>query len=227
MSQTTSSQPPVVPPQQLAPHASVAPPTAPPIAYLGQSVIPLVNKLQDIFAQLGTGAASIDLPQVAVVGSQSSGKSSVLEALVGRDFLPRGQDICTRRPLVLQLVQTVRREHAERGGDVAEWGEFLHLPGRRFTDFSAIRKEIQVRQRSGLVSCFVVYLLSSAVISPATSLLHLGQQVQRSSRKASQDLTCFSMQAETDRETGQNRGISEKQIRLKIFSPNVVCSVKP
>ena len=107
----------------------------------------------------------LELPQVAVVGSQSSGKSSVLEALVmpalpcvfavmhalllskiqpemsnasefflqrfirclpsafkeisdhcrdftmmagiqvGRDFLPRGPDICTRRPLVLQLVR--------------------------------------------------------------------------------------------------------------------------
>lgn len=48
----------------------------------------------------------LDLPQVAVVGSQSSGKSSVLEALVGRDFLPRGPEICTRRPLLLQLVCT-------------------------------------------------------------------------------------------------------------------------
>jgi len=35
---------------------------------------------------------------------QSSGKSSVLENLVGRDFLPRGSGIVTRRPLVLQLV---------------------------------------------------------------------------------------------------------------------------
>lgn len=32
--------------------------------------------------------------------SQSSGKSSVLENIVGRDFLPRGQGIVTRRPLV-------------------------------------------------------------------------------------------------------------------------------
>lgn len=44
----------------------------------------------------------LDLPQIAVVGSQSSGKSSVLEALVGRDFLPRGSNIVTRRPLILQ-----------------------------------------------------------------------------------------------------------------------------
>lgn len=50
----------------------------------------------------------LDLPQVAVVGSQSSGKSSVLEALVGRDFLPRGPEICTRRPLLLQLVSPIQ-----------------------------------------------------------------------------------------------------------------------
>ncbi len=42
------------------------------------------------------------------MGSQSSGKSSVLEALVGRDFLPRGPEICTRRPLVLQLARARR-----------------------------------------------------------------------------------------------------------------------
>ncbi|XP_024358136.1 dynamin-related protein 3A isoform X2 [Physcomitrium patens] len=136
--------------------------------FLGEAVIPLVNKLQDIFSQLGS-SSNIDLPQVAVVGSQSSGKSSVLEALVGRDFLPRGSDICTRRPLVLQLVQTSRRP--EDRTELLEWGEFLHVPGRRFTDFGAIRKEIQ---------------------------------------------------AETDRELGTNKGISEKQIRLKIFSPNVL-----
>lgn len=32
----------------------------------------------------------------------------------------------------------------------------------------------------------------------------------------------FGLQAETDRELGTNKGISEKQIRLKIFSPNVL-----
>lgn len=106
---------------------------------LGSSVIPIVNKLQDIFAQLGS-QSTVELPQVAVVGSQSSGKSSVLEALVGRDFLPRGTEICTRRPLVLQLVQTKRRPD----GSDEEWGEFLHLSGKKFYNFNEIRKEIQV-----------------------------------------------------------------------------------
>jgi dynamin 1-like protein len=91
-------------------------------AAVGSSVIPIVNKLQDIFAQLGS-SSTIDLPQVAVVGSQSSGKSSVLEALV------------------LQLVHQPRRP-ADAEAD--EWGEFLHLSGRRFYDFREIRREIQV-----------------------------------------------------------------------------------
>ncbi|KAL2511973.1 Dynamin-related protein 3A [Abeliophyllum distichum] len=135
-------------------------------ASLGHSVIPMVNKLQDIFAQVGK-ESTIELPQVAVIGSQSSGKSSVLEALVGRDFLPRGNDICTRRPLVLQLVQTKRKAD----GTDEEWGEFLHIPGKKFFNFEEIRKEIE---------------------------------------------------AETEREAGGNKGVSDKQIRLKIFSPNVL-----
>jgi len=67
-------------------------------------LIALVNKLQDTFNEIGGDA--VDLPQIVVVGSQSSGKSSVLETIVGRDFLPRGQGIVTRRPLVLQLIHT-------------------------------------------------------------------------------------------------------------------------
>ncbi|CAN1281817.1 Dynamin-related protein 3B, partial [Linum perenne] len=102
-----------------------------------------------------------------ITESKSSGKSSVLEALVGRDFLPRGNDICTRRPLVLQLVQTKRKGD----GSEEEWGEFLHRPDKRFFDFSEIRSEIE---------------------------------------------------AVTAKEAGGNKGVSDKQIRLKIFSHNVL-----
>lgn len=122
-------------------------------APLGHSVIPIVNKLQDIFAQLGN-QSTIELPQVAVIGSQSSGKSSVLEALVGRDFLPRGSDICTRRPLLLQLVQRKRKD----GGTDEEWGEFWHLPGQKFLDFNEIRKEIQVIFSSGAILLFEIFV---------------------------------------------------------------------
>jgi len=101
-----------------------------------EQLIPVINKLQDVVAVVETN--QLDLPQIVVVGEQSSGKSSVLESLVGRDFLPRGSGIVTRRPLILQLIF---KRHLGTGPK--EWGEFLHLPGRKFTDFAEIRKEIQ------------------------------------------------------------------------------------
>ncbi|KAB2097264.1 hypothetical protein ERO13_A01G146418v2 [Gossypium hirsutum] len=103
-----------------------------------ESLIGLVNKIQRACTVLGDhGGQGMSLwealPSVSVVGGQSSGKSSVLESIVGRDFLPRGSGIVTRRPLVLQL-------HKTQSG--AEYAEFLHAPKRRFTDFAAVRKEI-------------------------------------------------------------------------------------
>jgi GTPase SAR1 family protein len=124
-------------------------------------LIPIINKLQDVFAVVNS-PHMLALPQIVVVGAQSSGKSSVLESLVGRDFLPRGSGIVTRRPLVLQLVHTTGSE---------EWGEFLHVPSARFTIFDDIRVEIEQNTR---------------------------------------DLA------------GENKGISDKPINLKIFSPHVL-----
>ncbi|WJX54078.1 dynamin GTPase [Trifolium repens] len=105
------------------------------------NLISLVNKIQRACTALGDyGESSAlptlwdSLPAIAVVGGQSSGKSSVLESVVGKDFLPRGSGIVTRRPLVLQL-------HKIDEGS-REYAEFLHLPRKRFTDFAAVRKEI-------------------------------------------------------------------------------------
>ena len=67
-----------------------------------QGLIGIVNKIQEVFAIVGNNV--LDMPQIAVVGGQSSGKSSVLENIVGKDFLPRGSGIVTRRPLILQLI---------------------------------------------------------------------------------------------------------------------------
>ena len=69
---------------------------------LMEGLIPVVNKLQDVFSAVGN--SPLYLPQIVVIGAQSSGKSSVLENIVGRTFLPRGVGIVTRRPLILQLV---------------------------------------------------------------------------------------------------------------------------
>uniref|UniRef100_A0A3Q3AYQ9 Dynamin-2 n=1 Tax=Kryptolebias marmoratus TaxID=37003 RepID=A0A3Q3AYQ9_KRYMA len=122
-------------------------------------LIPLVNRMQDAFSAIGQNA-NLDLPQIAVVGGQSAGKSSVLENFVGRDFLPRGSGIVTRRPLVLQLMNSP-----------TEYAEFLHCKGKKFTDFDEVRQEIE---------------------------------------------------AETDRVTGANKGISPVPINLRVYSPHVL-----
>ncbi|XP_029943364.1 dynamin-2-like isoform X4 [Salarias fasciatus] len=124
-----------------------------------EDLIPLINKLQDAFSSIGQ-SCNLDLPQIAVVGGQSAGKSSVLENFVGRDFLPRGSGIVTRRPLILQLVNSK-----------AEYAEFLHCKGRKFVDFDEVRLEIE---------------------------------------------------AETDRITGSNKGISPIPINLRVYSPHVL-----
>lgn len=50
-----------------------------------RSVISLVDKLRDIKLE-----SYIKLPKIVAVGSQSSGKSSLIEQIVGLDVLPRG-----------------------------------------------------------------------------------------------------------------------------------------
>uniref|UniRef100_A0A8C3G0F3 Interferon-induced GTP-binding protein Mx n=1 Tax=Cyclopterus lumpus TaxID=8103 RepID=A0A8C3G0F3_CYCLU len=124
-----------------------------------EDLIPQVNRMQDAFSAIGQNA-NLDLPQIAVVGGQSAGKSSVLENFVGKDFLPRGSGIVTRRPLVLQLMNCP-----------TEYAEFLHCKGKKFVDFDEVRQEIE---------------------------------------------------AETDRVTGANKGISSVPINLRVYSPNVL-----
>ncbi|KAL0464917.1 UNVERIFIED_CONTAM: Dynamin-related protein 5A [Sesamum latifolium] len=126
-----------------------------------ENLISLVNRLQRACTALGDHGEETALPtlwdalpSIAVVGGQSSGKSSVLESIVGKDFLPRGSGIVTRRPLVLQL------HRLEEGREYAEFG---HLPRKRFTDFAAVRKEIadetdRETGRSKQISAVPIYL---------------------------------------------------------------------
>ncbi|KAK3014822.1 hypothetical protein RJ639_008298 [Escallonia herrerae] len=129
-----------------------------------ESVIGLVNRIQKACTVLGDYGDDRSLPTlwdslptIVVVGGQSSGKSSVLESMVGRDFLPRGSGeeirpfcalffaaaaaivfdcwIVTRRPLVLQLYKT------DQGQE--EYAQFLHTGNKRYKDFSVVRREIE------------------------------------------------------------------------------------
>lgn len=149
------------------------------------SVLAAINRVSQIAALAGdtqigdegksTGALpslARQLPKIVVIGGQSSGKSSVLEAVVGRDFLPRGTGIVTRRPLELQLETCA-------DPDQQEFGEFGHLPGRKFTDFTAIRDEIEeetkrhTAKRGTIVSPVPITLRLVSPKLPALSLVDM------------------------------------------------------
>ncbi|KAK3853069.1 hypothetical protein Pcinc_029258 [Petrolisthes cinctipes] len=112
-----------------------------------EALIPIVNKLQDAFTQLGVNM-QLDLPQIAVVGGQSAGKSSVLENFVGRDFLPRGSGIVTRRPLILQLINHPQgRYHVEDLCRYEKWDK--REKERKCSGDDAGRREIRMGRRRG------------------------------------------------------------------------------
>ncbi|KAJ7475718.1 P-loop containing nucleoside triphosphate hydrolase protein [Mycena latifolia] len=81
---------------------------------------------------------ALKLPSIVVIGSQSSGKSSVLEAIVGHEFLPKGNNMVTRRPIELTLVHTFSTD----GKTPVEYGEFPALGLGKITDFSVIQRTL-------------------------------------------------------------------------------------
>ncbi|RDB31005.1 Protein msp1, mitochondrial [Hypsizygus marmoreus] len=81
---------------------------------------------------------ALKLPSIVVIGSQSSGKSSVLEAIVGHEFLPKGNNMVTRRPIELTLIHTP----TEKGEKPVEYGEFPGLGLGKISDFSDIQRTL-------------------------------------------------------------------------------------
>jgi len=97
-----------------------------------RKLITLIDQLRDV------GVSDyIKLPRITVLGTQSSGKSSVLESIVGIDFLPRGDGVVTRRPLELRLV------HINEGEGVRPYAHFEEIKGEKFFDFDIVRKKIE------------------------------------------------------------------------------------
>lgn len=90
-------------------------------------------EIRSMLQTVGQGGA-LTLPSIVVIGSQSSGKSSVLEAIVGHEFLPKGSNMVTRRPIELTLVNTP--------DSTAEYGEFPALGLGKITDFSRIQRTL-------------------------------------------------------------------------------------
>ncbi|XP_016117444.1 interferon-induced GTP-binding protein Mx1-like [Sinocyclocheilus grahami] len=98
-----------------------------------ESVRPLIE-LIDSLKLIGLDE-DIGLPSIAVVGDQSSGKSSVLEALSGV-ALPRGSGIVTRCPLELKL------QKLKNG----PWSGIISYSGHRETFNDPLKVDTLVRE---------------------------------------------------------------------------------
>jgi len=91
-------------------------------------------EVRNILKTVNQNCSALQLPSIVVIGSQSSGKSSVLEAIVGHEFLPKGNNMVTRRPIELTLVHTPNAEE--------EYGEFPEIGINNVTDFSQIQRTL-------------------------------------------------------------------------------------
>jgi GTP-binding protein EngB required for normal cell division len=95
----------------------------------------LTRKLIDIrnlLKSIDNSESPIQMPSIVVIGSQSSGKSSVLEAIVGHEFLPKGSNMVTRRPIELTLIHT----------DGEEYSEFPQLKLGKIQSFKKVQKTL-------------------------------------------------------------------------------------
>ncbi|XP_067235402.1 interferon-induced GTP-binding protein Mx3-like [Chanodichthys erythropterus] len=105
-------------------------------SYLEESIRPYID-LIDTLRSVGI-QKDLALPTIAVIGDQSSGKSSVLEALSGV-ALPRGSGIVTRCPLELRLKKVT-------GG--VSWKAVLSYRKKRieFVDPSFVAEHVEAAQ---------------------------------------------------------------------------------
>jgi replication fork clamp-binding protein CrfC len=213
-----------------------------------EELIPIASKLQDVLGALGQNT-NLDLPQIVVIGGQSSGKSSVLESVVGRSFLPRGTGIVTRRPLVLQLFNTASPVSEEEDDDDDIEGDGNDGDGG-FENDEGVNDERKSDRRGGrsgrttnksAIDPSSSYLPSSSnnkeranpsqkQPTPSTSSSSSSQQQEWGEflhQPGKRYYDFAQIRDEISRDTNRlaglhSKGVSSTPIHLKIYSPNVL-----
>lgn len=89
-------------------------------------------EIRNLLSNVDNESNTLTLPSIVVIGSQSSGKSSVLESIVGQEFLPKGSNMVTRRPIELTLINSPN--------SASEIAEFPALKMFNLTDFQQVQK---------------------------------------------------------------------------------------
>lgn len=88
-----------------------------------EDLVKRLNVLQNSLIQADI-TKLIQLPEIIVVGEQSSGKSSVLQSIIEREILPKGQGIVTRCPIRIRM---------QKSKEEREYACFEHLGTKEFT----------------------------------------------------------------------------------------------
>ena len=112
-----------------------------------EEVLKIGNALEGILTNMDT-KVNIDVPRLVVVGTQSSGKSSLLNNIISMDIMPTGKTMVTRVPLNIQLNQNSQCSKAEFGNFInGKWklDKIITLtqPEPLDTEIELIHKEIE------------------------------------------------------------------------------------
>ncbi len=170
-----------------------------------KEILKIGSLLQNIFQNNENYKHKIEVPRLVVVGSQSSGKSSLLNGILSFDLLPTGSNMVTRTPLHLELIPEQNSKH-----NFAEFGSYRNnkwtvskklqftLPTPLFNEKQAILKEItnqtiEIVGNNSNISHRPIYLKIYSKNIPNLTLI---------------DLPGLTMVAQTDK--GQPKDIKDK-----------------
>src|SRR3989338_1464610 len=170
-----------------------------------QAVLEIGNLINGMSQHLNQ--VQIKVPRLVTVGTQSSGKSSLLNRIIGADLLPTGNQIVTRTPLSLELapgsMSQIEFGHYQEGRWIGDQTQDFKFPNPSEADRAIICERIRTEtiQRAGSemgVSDHPIWIRITAPSLPNFTLV---------------DLPGLTMVACTDR--GQPKNIKE-QIRQMV-----------
>jgi GTP-binding protein EngB required for normal cell division len=127
----------------------------------------LTNDINSLFSEIDfvESKVSISLPRLVVIGTQSSGKSSVLNSIMAMDILPTGKNMVTRTPLDIRLHKIESTEAYFACNGYVEFGEYINgewiinkkinikTPIPQENEIDEIRNYIKIKTNESAGSC--------------------------------------------------------------------------
>ncbi|KAE9548094.1 hypothetical protein FO519_008694 [Halicephalobus sp. NKZ332] len=85
----------------------------------------------------------ISVPRIVVVGTESTGKTSLINRIVNKDFLPSGAGIVTKMPIKIGLIHTPLNDpEREKSGQHGDWAT-INKESKFYTDFNEVSNRLR------------------------------------------------------------------------------------